>query len=413
MVWHRRSGKDKTCLNVQIKDAWKHPGVYYYFYPTYSQGRKAIWDGIDKNGMKFIDHIPKELRIGKPREDDMQIKMKCKDGGESIWQVVGVDKIDSVVGTNPRGCVFSEYALQHPSAWDLIRPILVENGGWAIFNTTPRGHNHAYKLLCHALASSGWYVSVKTVMDTVGDNGKRIISDDAIQQEILEGMPDELVQQEFFCSFSGSLVGAYYGKQIEEARQKGRIRSIPWEQNIPVKTYWDLGRRDATAIWFVQEFLDEIRLIDYFEAKNEGLPFFAKIVRDKPYVYEAHYGPHDLEVHDYTTNTSRRDAARSLGIRFRTVPRHKVEDRIDATRRILNKCYFDEKKCEDGIRALQAYAKEYDDKRKIFMATPRHDWACHAADAFGLIAMTYKGISRNQPEQLQTVAESSFSIFSR
>lgn len=149
LVWHRRAGKEKTCWNYMLKEAFMRTGVYYYFFPHFSQGRKILWDGIDKSGFKFLDHIPKDLLVGNPNSTEMKIRIKNKnikanpdgtwENEVSIIQIIGTNNIDSIVGTNPVGCVFSEYSLQDPRAWQLIRPILTENGGWAIFNFCVKG----------------------------------------------------------------------------------------------------------------------------------------------------------------------------------------------------------------------------------------------------------------------------------
>ena len=109
VVWHRRCGKDKTLWNYTVKKAVEKPGMYFYFLPTNVQGRKVIWDGMDSTGLKFLDHIPDELKKGVNGTD---MKVELVNG--SIIQVVGTDKYDSVRGTNPIGCVFSEYAFQDP-----------------------------------------------------------------------------------------------------------------------------------------------------------------------------------------------------------------------------------------------------------------------------------------------------------
>ena len=189
VVWHRRSGKDKTILQIAIKEMLKNVGTYYYIFPTYSQGRKILWDGIDKSGMKFLDHFPKELISGQPNETEMRIELI----NGSAFQIIGVDKIDNIVGTNPRGCAFSEYSLQNSKGWDFIRPILAENGGWAIFNFTPRGVNHGWKILQQA-KSEGWFWQILTVEDT-----------QAIDIDVLEAekrtMPQSLYEQEYYCKF--------------------------------------------------------------------------------------------------------------------------------------------------------------------------------------------------------------------
>ena len=140
-VWHRRAGKDLTFIHWTACKAFERPGLYWHILPTYAQGRKIVWDGMTRDGRKFLDAFPDEV-IVKKRDDEMTLWLE----GGSQWQVIGTDNVDRLVGTNPVGCVFSEYPLQNPRAWDFIRPILAENGGWAVFSYTPRGRNHGYRL---------------------------------------------------------------------------------------------------------------------------------------------------------------------------------------------------------------------------------------------------------------------------
>jgi len=186
-VWHRRAGKDKTLLNLLIKEAFKRTGVYYYFFPTYNQGRKVLWDGIDRNGFRYLDHIPEPLREGNPNTTEMKIRLI----NGSLIQIIGTDNIDAIMGTNPVGCVFSEYSLQNPAAWDLIRPILAENGGWAVFNYTPRGRNHGFILYEMAKNNPEWFCELLTVDDT------GVVTPEMVQAERDAGMSEEMIQQEF------------------------------------------------------------------------------------------------------------------------------------------------------------------------------------------------------------------------
>jgi hypothetical protein len=195
-VWHRRSGKDKTFINIMMTKMAQRKGTYYYFLPTYNQGKKIIWDGMDKGGFKFLDHIPESLIVRK-NETDMKIELVTG----SIFQVVGTDNIDSIMGTNPVGCVFSEYSLQDPKAWEFIRPILLENDGWAIFNFTPRGLNHAKELYEMARVNPDWFCELLTVNDTKEENGNRYITDEMIESERRTGMSETLIQQEYYCDF--------------------------------------------------------------------------------------------------------------------------------------------------------------------------------------------------------------------
>lgn len=138
--WHRRAGKDLAGWNWCIFEAMRVTGTYYYFFPTYAQGKKVMWDGFDNNGRKYLHYIP-VFEDCKFSETEMQVTLPPIEGGSqgSIIQIIGTDKMDYIVGTNPIGCVFSEYAIQNPRAWSLTRPILAANKGWAVFVSTPRG----------------------------------------------------------------------------------------------------------------------------------------------------------------------------------------------------------------------------------------------------------------------------------
>lgn len=223
-VWHRRAGKDKTLLNLIIKEAFKRTGVYYYLFPSYAQGRKILWDGIDRNGFRYLDHIPEELRSAPPNNSEMKIRLV----NGSMIQLVGTDNIDSIMGTNPVGCVFSEYSLQNPAAWDLIRPILAENGGWAVFNYTPRGRNHGFVLYEMARNNPDWFCQVLTVDDTGA------VTPDVVQAERDAGMSEEMIQQEFFCFPPDTLITTDRGqKAIQDIKpcdivltHAGRYRKV-------------------------------------------------------------------------------------------------------------------------------------------------------------------------------------------
>lgn len=380
LMWHRRSGKDKTLLNFTIKRMFERVGSYFYFFPTYSQGKKILWDGMDKDGFRFLDHFPPEVIENK---NDTEMKIKTKNG--SLFQVIGTDNIDSIVGTNPVGCVFSEYSLQDPQAWDFIRPILAENGGWAVFNYTPRGKNHGYDLYEMARNNEDWFCQKLTVDDT------KAIDPSVIDEERASGMSDEMIQQEYFCSFEAGVVGSYYTKELQKAEEDKRIGKVPYNPSMKVNTFWDLGIGDSTAIWFVQVIGNEVHVIDYEEGSGEGLQFYAHILQQKPYVYDCHYLPHDAEARELGTGKSRKEVALSLGIRpIKITANLAVEDGINAARMLLPVCWFDEDKCKRGLDALKNYHKEWDAIRKEFKSRPFHDWTSHGADAFRYLSVETK-----------------------
>ena len=140
VVWHRRAGKDSVALNITARDMFRRVGTYWHLFPEQTQARRAIWNGIDGQGRRILDQVfPPAVRA---RTSAQEMLIETVNG--SIWQMAGSDNYDSLVGSNPVGVVFSEWALAMPDAWDYIRPILVENDGWALFIYTPRGRNHGY-----------------------------------------------------------------------------------------------------------------------------------------------------------------------------------------------------------------------------------------------------------------------------
>lgn len=382
LVWHRRSGKEKTCLNLLVKKTQERVGAYYYAFPELNQGRKVLWDGADKDGRRFIDHFPKQMVEGEPNNTEM--KIKCKNG--SLFQVIGADRFNSVMGTNPIGIVFSEYSLQNPSVWGYFRPILAENGGWAIFNFTPRGENHSYDIYNMAMANSKeWFAQLLSVNET------KAIPQSILDQERKEIIHlhgnDALYLQEYECNFSVPLSGAYYASQIMDVYKEGRASNVPYEDRMPVDTWWDLGVNDQTSIWFTQSIGSELRMIDYYQNVGEGLPHYAGKLKEKGYVYKTHNAPHDIGVKELGTGKTRLETAKGLGIDFTVVPRVSIEDGIEASRSLFRKCWFDAKKCETGLNALKNYRKQYDDQRKCFLDHPYHDWTSNAADAFRYCAV--------------------------
>ena len=393
--WHRRAGKEKTFINFTAKRAFERVGTYFYLFPTYAQAKKVLWQGVDREGFRFRDHFPQEL-VKSQHEQDLRIEFV----NGSALQLVGSDNYDSIMGTNPVGCVFSEYALQDPAAWDYMRPILAENGGWAVFDYTPRGRNHGWSLYEMARGNPDWYAEILTVNDT------KAISEQAIQAERDAGMSEEMIQQEFYCSFEGLLSGSIFGRQMQEAEKDGRICSVPWQPEFSVDTWWDIGTGDPTAIWFTQSIGREVHVIDYYENSGAGvgIDFYAKYLQSLPYVWGTHHGPHDLEAHQFAANgKSTREVAAALGLRFVITDKLDKQSQLNAGRSFLKRCWFDRAKTERGRDALVSYHFQYDDKRKAFADVPYHDWSSNAADAFMQLAVGHKFAAPRTPPEIQVM----------
>lgn len=392
-VWHRRAGKDKTLINIVAKEMFKRVGSYYYFFPSYAQGRKILWDGMDRGGFAFLKHIPEELRES---TNSTEMKIKCKNG--SLFQVVGSDNIDSIVGTNPIGCVFSEYALQDPRGWDFVRPILRENGGWSLFNFTPRGYNHGWDIFEMAQGNPEWFCELLTVRDTQ-DDGRPVISEADVESERKDGMSEDLIQQEFYCSFEASIPGAYYAEEMRLARENGRITRVPVDRNLNVSTWWDIGIDDSMTLWLTQDVGQSINAVAYYENYNEAFSHYVNYLsdfRDKYKIrFEEHVLPHDGESRDPKTGKTSVEWLRGLlsdagltgSVRCAPKPARK-EDGIEAVRRILPKVYFDREETKDGVNALTQFRKEWDPKKRLFRHV--HDWASHGADSFQTMALAHR-----------------------
>jgi phage terminase large subunit len=396
LVWHRRSGKDKTVFNFLVKEMFKRVGNYYYFFPTYNQGRKVLWDGKDKDGFPFLSHIPQELRQGDINNTEM--KVYCKNG--SLLQVVGSDNIDTIVGTNPVGCIFSEYSLQDPRGWDFIRPILRENGGWAVFVYTPRGKNHGWDLWETARKESienggEWFVQKLTVDDTFGNGG--MVGPEDVELERRSGMHENLIRQEYYCDFDAAVMNAVFGEQIFACRQDGRVTRVPWEPRADVETYWDIGWDDPTAIWFVQQVGREVRFIDYYEARLAGPEHYAKVIREKPYVYSRHVMPHDADLGRMeTAGKTLRAIMQEFGINVDIGVKLTIPERIAHARLLFPRCWFDEDKCGKGFDALASWRFEFDEAKKVLSRSPLHNWASHAGDAFTYVGVELRPVQKQE-----------------
>lgn len=397
-IWHRRSGKDKTNIADTIpRRLIKSPGLVKCVYPTLIMGRDNLWNGIGSDGYEFIKHIPEEIRIGEANETRMIIRTRTQGGEKSLFQVAGANRPDTLRGGNPVMVVYSEWAEHDPYAWDVIEPILRENDGIAIFNTTPRGDNHARSLFEFAKGNPLWWVQTLTYKDTgvfSEDTYKRIVEDTVKRFEADGRSAEEAIaycEQEYMCSFEAPVVGSYYGAAVMKAEEDGRIINVPYDQGLPVLTAWDLGIDDSMTIWFFQVAALEFHFIDYYESSGEGLPHYAKILQDKKYIYGSHLMPHDIKVRELGSGKTRFEIAKRLGIKpIKIAPKLRVDEGINAGRTIFSRCWFDKHKCSRGIQALKNYKKEWDEKNKVFRKTPLHNWASHGADGFRTFATGFK-----------------------
>lgn len=418
--WHRRFGKDEIALHKACVAAHPSPSApmpnarianYWHCLPEYAQARKAIWTAINPHTGKLrIDEaFPHEVRDG-TRNDDMSITFKSG----SSWRVVGSDNPNSLVGAGPFGIVFSEWALSNPSTWGFLQPMLLENGGWADFITTPRGKNHAYSLHKAAKNNPLWFSETLTIDDTNSVSAEDMAE---VRKDYTalygEDAAEALIQQEYYCSAEAAILGAYYGKEMAAAEREGRIKIVDPDVRYPMHTAWDLGVRDSMVIWFFQIApglwdTAKVLVVGCYSATNYGIGHYAEIIRDFRVRTGCRAGvdyvPHDARQREMGTfgednlAKQRLEVMIECGLAPKVVQDHTVADGISAARSILPRCMFDEKACETGLEGLRQYQTEWDDEKKIFSDKPRHDWASHYADGFRTLAMAYREVQAEKPK---------------
>lgn len=381
-VLHRRAGKSKNALNFLIAAAMQRVGNYYHTFPELTQARRAIWNGIDKDGKRYLDHVPTSLISGSANNSDMRINLI---NGSAI-QLAGADRYDALMGSNPAGIIFDEYSLQNPFAWHYLSPILTENGGWGKFIFTPRGLNHAWDLYERNLHNPDWFVQKLDISQTKDWDGNPIITAAQVEARLKEGMPPELVKQEFWCDFNVALAGAIYSKEIEVAHNEGRIKRFAIDPTLPVYTAWDIGRRDPTSIWLFQVKGEHIFMIAYYENVRQGMDFYLEwlyqFAEEHKVKFRNHYhlAPHDIEVHEWTNGKARIQTAADMGWYFKVSPKLGIQDGINAVRSLFPRLIFHEANCKMGLNALKQYCSDE-------FGRPKHDFASHSADALRTFAV--------------------------
>jgi hypothetical protein len=386
-IAHRRWGKDEIALNVTRQLAWERPASYWHCLPEYSQARKAIWAAVNPHtGKRRIDEaFPHEIREN-TREDEMSIVFK----NGSTWQIVGSDRYNALVGAGVAGVVFSEWALANPSAWGYIRPMVEENGGWAAFITTPRGNNHAKAMYDMAVKNPNWFAEVSDVLST-GALTQEALDEALAEYQAIYGLDfgRAMFDQEYLCSFTGAMVGAYFGAEMSRAERDGRIAQVDIDPKRPVHTAWDLGKATNNPIWCFQVIGGRLRVVDFYVPESDDLEEWCAWLNAKSY-HGNDYVPHDILVTEWGSKRTRIETLRALGRKPKRVTKVSVADGLQAGRIAINAAEFDAVRCEKGIEGLKAYRREWDDERKTFRENPVRDWAEHIGSAWRYLGLAWK-----------------------
>jgi len=397
LVEHRRFGKTVFCINEAIDKAVFCPlpeGRYAYVAPYLNQAKDVAWSYLKRYTAPLPGHEFNESELRVDLANGARIRL------------YGADNADRLRGLYLDGVILDEYGDMSPHVWsEIVRPMLTDRKGWAIFIGTPKGRNHFADL----------YDGARLGFKDAG--GKRVIDPDwfadrhrasetgIISQAELDAarktMTDEQYEREFECSFDAPVPGAYYAKLIQIAEKQQRITRVPYDPSFQVMTAWDLGVDDMTSIWFIQHVGRERRIIDFYENSGFGFDHYVGTLNSRGYAYAKHFLPHDVEARDVGTAIKRIDTLRKLGLKnIEVVSRELVEEGISAVRQILPACYFDAQACERGLLALKQYRSAWDEKENQPLPRPKHDWTSHAADAFRYYAMGHPATAE-KPKSLK------------
>ena len=390
---HRRAGKSVLCINELIKraltnDMWNPR--YAYIGPTYKQTKAIIFDYL-----KFYAGV-----IPGTKFNEQELSCTFPNGAKIV--LLGSENPDSLRGSYFDGIICDEYAQINPRLFpEVIRPALSDRKGFCYFVGTPQGmSNDFYAKYQHGLKDKTWYTKIAKASET------NIVDEDELDAA-LELMGKNKFRQEFECDWIAAIEGSIFGDIIEKIENRGQVGRVPYDPTYPVSTAWDIGISDKTVILFFQQVGRAVQIIDYYESSNEGLPHYINLIKSKDYVYNNHYGPHDLEQREFTNGKSRREIAYELGLRFKIVPKLSIEDGIHYTQLLLNRCWIDVDNCKKLIDALRNYHRKFNDTLQTFNAKPVHDWSSHAADSMRTLAVGLQEL-KNEEQIPQQFADNNY-----
>lgn len=364
LVCHRRMGKTVACVNHLIRDCIRNPGTYAYIGPTYVQTERIAW--------KYFHHYTEKIPGMKLNE----AKLSATFPTGSTCYLLGSERPDSLRGLGLKGAILDEYQLQPPEVFsEIIAPCLADNSGYAVFAGTIRGKNQLYKLYEKHKSDPEWF----SIWVRASESGVLPQAELEVQRKL---MSEDEYQQEYELEPTAAIKGAVFGAEMRWLRENKRVCEVPLDPYCPVRTYFDLGMADYTAILFVQSVGLEERIVDAYQTNNTSLSDVAKVLRDKGYRYETHFLPHDARQRSLETGRTTEEYLRTVlsgDIQIIDRPRKK-EDAIQAFK-LQHKKLWVNQHCESLIDALEQYQYDYDDKQQVFLPLPKHNWCSHFADA--------------------------------
>ncbi len=396
LVRPRRSGKEIESWNLLIQGALTQPGLYLMIYPTNVRARLVLWEGAvllnDNNegkSLRFLDMIPKRC-LKHINNQDMTLQLINR----SVIRVLGSDiDPDKLRGVNVLGAVFSEYAFSDPRVLHILMPVFRQNNGWFILQTTFNGMNHAYRYWQSIKTNPAWIWRVDSVESLRDEAGNRYITDELIDEDRKAGMPEFLIQQEYYSVITVQHERLYFSKEIQHLEENKRLIPELVLPNVPVYAFYDLGVNDSTAVILAQfDHLNNPNIIHFMEANNHPIQYYVNEVHrfcNKRHLrLHSHFLPHDGKNRDKATTKSTQDILQELGEAAFCVPKPQRKiDAINLMRRMLYRTKFNKENTERLIDCLSNYSKVFDEKNNIYKDSPLHDWTSHAVDAYQTLTL--------------------------
>lgn len=356
--------------------------LFGYVAPYRSQAKSVAWD--------YLKYFSRPITKSS-NEADLIIELL---NGAKI-RLFGADNADAMRGLGFDGLYLDEYGDFKPSVWgNVVRPALSDKQGWCVFGGTPKGKNQFWNIYETSKKLPNEWFSL-----SLPASKSKLLPESELQAAQAQLAEDQYLQ-EYECSFEAAIIGAIWGTEMRKVSEDGRITKV--ENQIEVKTHtaWDLGHTDDTAIWWYQVIAGEIHIVDFFALSGGTIEEFVTKIKEKPYNYGKHYLPHDARARTLASGGKSviEQMAAHLGINnLAIVPSLTVQDGIQAVRMALPRCWFDAEKCADGIEALRQYQREYDEDKKAFRQTPKHDWTSHPADAMRMLAISWREEPKDKP----------------
>ena len=380
LVVHRRGGKTVACVNELLTRASytsKKDARYAYIAPFYRQAKDVAWEYIKQFGKGVIKKI---------RESELRIELF-----NGAWiTLYGADNPDALRGLYLDGVVLDEYGDCRPSLWgQVVLPTLADRKGWAVFIGTPKGKNHFYEIAKRAESDDKWFYL------NLPASQSGIIDEEELLEMKAQQTPEEY-QQEMECDFTAAVKGTYYAETVQQMEASGRISkgACTYDPVLPVNVASDIGFTDSSAWWFWQDTAEGPNIIDYYEANQKNMQHYFDMLRGKGYNYGTIYLPHDAKANTFQTGRSTEEQFiaefRDDDVSLHVIPRLARQHGIDAARLVLPRCTIDSDKCYEGVEALRAYRRKYDEVAKCYSKDPAHDWSSHGADGFRYLSLVCK-----------------------